>query len=325
MHALPVLLSDADIAAALDMDTTISSQRHAFLALGAGVASLAEKATLPNPLNDSVTLCYLSRLSSTSDVVCKLVDVHPHNAERGIPSVHGTVLVLDGKSGRLSAILDARTLTVVRTAAGSAVAADVLAPPDVDELAVLGCGPQGRAHVRAMARVRPLRRVRIWSPTPDRRRRAAAELAAELDLDVTAVDSSEKAVRTAPVVVTCTLSRTPVVATDDLAEGATVISVGSYDAHRTEVPPDLMRVARIVVDDLDTALVHAGPVVQAISAGDLTRADVVSLGQVLAGTAPGRTDATQLVFYNSVGIGVQDAAAAEAVLAKLGRQVVVAD
>jgi ornithine cyclodeaminase len=312
-----VRLSDADIAAALDMDTAISSQRNAFLALGAGVATMAEKCVLPNPANDSLALCYLSRLSATHDVVCKLVDVHPHNAERGLPTVHGTVLVLDGRSGRLTALLDARTLTVTRTAAGSAVAADALALPDTDELAVLGCGPQGRAHVRAMARVRRLRRVRIWSPTPERRRQAADELAAELDLEVTATGDAEKAVRNAGLVVTCTLSRTPVVSTGDLATGATVISVGSYDAHRSEVPPDLMRVARIVVDDTDTALVHAGPVVQAIAAGDRGSADIVSLGQVLTGAVPGRTDESQWVFYNSVGIGVQDAAAAEAVLAKL--------
>ena len=311
----PIMLTDDQVAAALDLDTAIASQREAFTALGNGTARLAEKVALPNPADGSVALCYVSRLSEEHGAVCKLVDVHPGNAALDLPTINATVLVLDGRTGRLAALLEATRLTGIRTAAGSAVAADALAPPDADELAVLGSGVQGRAHVRALHRVRPLRRVRVWSPNPGRREDAAAELAAELGIEVRAVASSAEAVRGAPLVAACTLSDAPVVHAADLAPGATVISVGSFEADRSEVDAELVRAARVVVDHVDTSLTHAGPVVRAVAAGELDAGELVSLGEVLVGARPGRTGPDQVVFYNSVGLGVQDAAAAHAVLA----------
>ncbi|WP_028926487.1 ornithine cyclodeaminase family protein [Pseudonocardia acaciae] len=310
----PIMLTDTQVAAALDYDTVIATQRQAFRALGDGTAQLAEKVVLPNPADGSVALCYVSRLSPEHGAVCKLVDVHPGNPERGLPSISATVLVLDARTGRLAAVIDAATLTELRTAAGSAVAADALAPPGADELAVLGSGVQGRAHVRALSRVRTLRRVRIWSPNADNRRRAASELTAELGLDVTAVDTTAEAIDGAPLVVTCTLSTEPVLDAGQLAPGATVISVGSFEPHRCEVGSDLVGAARVVVDHVDTALGHAGPVVRAVADGSVAAGELVALGDVLVGKARGRSGPGELVFYNSVGLGVQDAAAAHAVL-----------
>lgn len=316
MMLAPVMLSDAEVAAALDVDTAFATQRTAFEALGRGTARLAEKIALPNSTDGSVALCYVSRLSPDHGAVCKLVDVHPSNAERGLPSISATVLVLDGDTGRLVAVLEGNTLTELRTAAGSAVAAAALARPDADQLAVLGSGVQGKAHVRALSRVRRLRQVRIWSPDPQRRTRAATELVDELGLDVRASASPAEAVRGAQLVVTCTLSAEPVVPSEHLAKGSTVLSVGSFEAHRSEVSGELVRAARVVVDDIPTALEHAGPVVRGIASGDLRESELVSLGEVLIGRATGRTDPAELVFYNSVGLGVQDAAAAHAVLAR---------
>lgn len=190
--------------------------------------------------------------------MCKLVDVHPDNPGRGLPSISATVLVPDTATGRLGAVLDGRTLTELRTAAASAVAADELAPV-------------------------------------------------------------ADAVAAAKLVVTCTLSEIPVLAVEDLRPGATVISVGSFEAHRREVPPELVHAAHVVVDDVDTALAHAGPLVEAIATGELRRADLTTLGEVLVGTSPGRRTPGELVFYNSVGLGIQDAAAAHAVLATARR------
>lgn len=168
--------------------------------------------------------------------------------------------------------------------------------------------------------MRPLRRVRVWSPNPGRRDDAAAELAAELGIEVRAVASPAEAVQGAPLVAACTLSDTPVVRAADLAPGATVLSVGSFEADRSEVDAELVRTARVVVDHVDTSLTHAGPVVRAIAAGELEAGELVSLGEVLVGSRPGRTGPDQVVFYNSVGLGVQDAAAAHAVLAAHRRE-----
>ncbi|MFB9569011.1 ornithine cyclodeaminase family protein, partial [Saccharopolyspora hordei] len=135
--------SDAEVAAALDMDTAIASQRRAFESLGRGEAQLADKVAVRT--GEDTTLGYLSRLSPRHGAVSKLVSVHPGNAERGLPAVSATVLVMDPTTGQLVATMEATALTEVRTAAGSAVAADALALPGADELAVLGSGVQARA------------------------------------------------------------------------------------------------------------------------------------------------------------------------------------
>lgn len=311
----PVFHGDADVAAAFDLDAAIASQRTAFEALAAGRAQLAGKVALPNPGGNDVALSYLARLSPEHGAVSKLVDVHPDNAQRGLPAISGTVLVLDATTGRPAAIMEAAALTELRTAAASAVAADVLARAEAEELAVLGSGVQARAHVRAIARVRRLRAVRIFSRSAEKRESAASELSAELGVDVRAVASASEAVRAADVVATCTLSAEPVVATSDLAPGATVLAVGSFEPHRCEVDGDLVRRATVVVDDPDTAFAHAGPIMRAAADGDLTEA--LSLGDVLLGRAAGRNAPDELVFYNSVGIAVQDAAAAHSVLGTL--------
>ncbi|GAA2791969.1 ornithine cyclodeaminase family protein [Saccharopolyspora taberi] len=307
--------SDDEVAAALDFDTAIASQRVAFESLGRGDAQLAEKVAIRT--GSDTTLSYLSRLSPAHGAVAKLVAVHPGNADAGLPAVSATVLVLDARTGRPTAIMAATALTEIRTAAASAVAADALALATADELAVIGSGVQARAHVRAIARVRTLREVRMFSRDPERREAAAAELSAELGLPVRAVSSAAEAVRSAPVVVTCTLSAEPVVATGELAAGAAVISVGSFEHHRREVDAELVRRAAVVVDEVGTAAAHAGPIAHALERGDLRREDLRSLGEVLTGRVPGRADDAELVFFNSVGLGVQDAAAAHAVLGTL--------
>jgi ornithine cyclodeaminase/alanine dehydrogenase-like protein (mu-crystallin family) len=177
---------------------------------------------------------------------------------------------------------------------------------------------QARAHVRAIARVRELREVRIYSRDAARREAAAAELAAELGLSVRAVASPEEAVREAPLIAACTLSAEPVVPTGAVAAGATVISVGSFEHHRCEVDAELIqRAGAVVVDEVATAAKHAGPIAQALERSDIAREQLRALGAVLVGAEPGRGSAGEVIFYNSVGLGVQDAAAAHAVLGTL--------
>ncbi|MBK0868083.1 ornithine cyclodeaminase family protein [Saccharopolyspora sp. HNM0986] len=310
----PETWTDEDVRAALDPDTAIASQRTAFRALSDGRARMAEKVALGVGANTA--LGYLSTLSPDHGAVSKLVAVHPGNGSLGLPAISATVLVLDAATGRLRATLAGTALTELRTAAGSAVAVDALAPRGADELAVLGSGVQARAHVRAFARVRELRAVRLYSRNRGRREAAARELDAELDVDVRPADSPEDAVRGAALVATCTLSTDPVLGPVD--PGTTVISVGGFEPHRREVAPALVRqAAPVVVDDVETAAAHAGPIIAALEQGAMSVEELHSLGDVLTGRRAGRTDEEQVIFYNSVGVAVQDAAAAHAVLGTL--------
>ncbi|MEV0171473.1 ornithine cyclodeaminase family protein [Streptomyces sp. NPDC050803] len=305
-----LFLSGDEVTRLLDTDAAIASQRAAFRALGSAAADAPGKIMHPSRFDDSVVFAYVSRLSADTGAVAKIGSVNPGNAAAGLPTVHAVVTALDPVTGRLAAVMDGTALTTLRTAAGSAVAVDALATPDSADLALIGSGTQALAHARAFARVRDLKSVRLWSPTPANRERAAETLAAELGLAVEAADSAEAAVTGAHIVAACTLSTTPVVHGQWLAPGCTVVSVGSFEPTRREVDAEVVQRALVVVDDPETAAHHAGP----IMAARLEPADLVPLGGVLTGTHTGRTAPDDIVYYNSVGLGIQDAAAAWAVI-----------
>lgn len=309
------VLGAEEIADFFDWDIAIASQRAAFEALGNGTADQPPKLMLPLRDDDSVALCYASRVSPASGAVSKLASVNPGNGARALPTVSALITMLDRDTGQPVALLEGITVTTRRTAAGSALAVDLLARQASSRLAVLGSGTQGWAHVRALSRVRAFTEIRLWSPTPANRNGAAVQLQEEVDGDVRAAASAAEAVEGADVVAACTSSREPVVRGSWLAPGCTVVSVGSFQPDRFEVDPEVItRSKAVVVDDIETSAEHAGPIVAGLASGDLAERDLVALGDVACGHVAGRTSETDIVFYNSVGLGVQDAAAAEAIL-----------
>lgn len=310
-----LFLSGDRVTDLLDADAAIASQRAAFTALGDGTADLPGKIMHPSRFDDSVVFAYVSRLSADTGAVAKFGSVNPANARAGLPTIHAVISALDPVTGQLVAVMDGTAVTTLRTAAGSAVAVDALAAPDATRLAVLGSGTQALAHVRAIARVRDLTSVHLWSPNPGRRTRAAETLAAELPFPVEPSATAREAVTGASVVAACTLSTTPVVHGEWLTPGCTVVSVGSFEPTRSEVDPDVLRrSAAVVADDPETAAEHAGPIVDALREGLLTPDDLIPLGAVLTGRRAARTRPDDIVYYNSVGLGIQDAAAAWAVI-----------
>jgi ornithine cyclodeaminase/alanine dehydrogenase-like protein (mu-crystallin family) len=309
-----LVLSATHVRELLDVDLAIESQRRAFGELGRGNAVLPAR-LLVEGSDDSVSFCYAARLAPESGAVCKFGSVNPANADRGLPTISALITVLDGQDGRPVAIMDGTSVTTIRTSAASAVAVEVLANPDSHRLAVIGSGVQAEAHVRAISRVLALQSVRVWSTSRERCESLVGSLDKEFAFEVTASATSEEALRDADVVVACTTSFEPVLESAWLRPGATVISIGSFASNRCEVPQDLLtRAGAVVVDDIDTAVEHAGPIVQGLASGLISRDELVSLGEVVAGLRPGRTSPSEIVYYNSVGIGVQDAAAAAAVL-----------
>ncbi|MFI6520852.1 ornithine cyclodeaminase family protein [Spirillospora sp. NPDC050679] len=308
-------LSRREVERLLTLDLAADSQRAAFEALGRGTAEQPFKLMHSSRFDDSTVFCTVARLSAGTGAIAKFGSVNPGNPAAGLPSVSALVTALDAGTGRPVAVLDGIAITTLRTAAASAVAVDALAAADAADLGVIGSGTQARAHVRALARVRPLTEVRLWSPTPANRERAARELADELGIGVRAVGDAEEAVTGMAIVAACSLSREPVVRGRWLKPGTTVVSVGSFEPDRAEVDAEVLRrAAAVVVDDPDTAAAHAGPVMRALRDGDLRRPDLIALGAVLTGRRAARTGPEDIVFYNSVGLGVQDAAATWALL-----------
>jgi len=305
-----LVLSAAEVREILDVDLAIESQRTAFDELGKGRAMLPPR-LLIDGAEDSVSFCYAARLAPEGAAVCKFGSVNPANASRGLATISALITVLDPVDGRPVAIMDGTSVTTIRTSAASAVAVQALANPDATSLAILGTGVQAEAHVRAISRVLALTSVRIWGTNAATCAALVQALDEQYAFEVTQAPTPEQAVRDADVVACCTTSSDPVIATDWLAEGSLVISIGSFTPTRCEVPADLLtRADAVVVDDIDTAIEHAGPIVAGIASGLLAKDELISLGEVVAGSRRARHKPSDIVYYNSVGIGVQDAAAA---------------
>ena len=321
-----LVLSAADVERLFTLDVAIESQRTAFTALGRGTAVLPPRLLVPGA-GESVAFCYAARLSPDGAAVSKFGSVNPANSARGLPSVNALVTVLDAETGQPVAVMDGTSVTTIRTSAASAVAVCVLARPGARTLAVLGSGVQAKAHVAALSAVLDLDEVRIWSPSARRREALAASLtppefsaapaarASSAAPAARAAASAGDAVRGADVIACCTSSFTPVLDVNWLAEGATVISIGSFAPDRHEVPAELVtRADAVVVDDVSTALEDAGPIIAAVASGAGFANRLIPLGDVVAGLRTARRSDTGLVYYNSVGLGVQDAAAALAIV-----------
>ena len=305
--------SAADVTKVFDVDTAIESQRTAFRELGLGNAQLPAR-LLMDGAQDSASFCYAARVSSTTGAVCKFGSVVPANADIGLPVISALITVLDPHTGQPLAIMDGTTVTTLRTSAAGAVTAEYLARPGATDLAVIGSGVQAEAHIRSICRLLPIERVRIWSPNAQNCSGLASRLGAELGLDISAGSSAQQILIEAEIVVTCTTSMTPVLESAWLEPGTTVISIGSFAHNRFEVPDDLLpAAAAIVVDDIETSLEHAGPIVKAVKAGTITVDQLIPFGAVVAGVVNARTNNDEIIYANSVGIGVQDAAAAWAI------------
>ena len=223
----------------------------------------------------------------------KEIVIAPGNPARGLDAHQGAVLLHDGETGELRALLNASAITEIRTAAVSAVATRALARPDSRIVAILGGGVQARSHDEAMRAVLPEADIRTWA------RRDGG--------------TPEDVLREADVVCTCTSARDPILRRDWLAPGAHVNAVGSSVPSARELDDETVAAATLVVDRRESALNEAGDLLLAGLGDEHIAAE---LGEVLIGSHPGRTDAAQLTVFKSLGLGVEDLAAAELVVRK---------
>jgi alanine dehydrogenase len=217
----------------------------------------------------------------------------------------------DAESGEPLAVLDGASMNPFKTGAAGAVGVDALAREDATELAVVGTSAQARGQLRCTATVREFEAVRAFSPTREHREAFADEFDAELDADVTAADSAAAAVSGADVVVTATTATDPVFDDADLADGAHVTAMGQYDPGKRELPTDTVARATYVPDLRERATLDAGSFLAAVEAGAVDEDHVhAELGEVVAGTAPGRTSADEVTVFDSGGTGIETVAAA---------------
>ena len=319
-HPLPMrtspptlVLTRADVRALLDMDACIDAVEAAFRA-HAGGASYAPGILGTHVPGGGFHVKTAGLAGDRAYFAAKVNANFPGNPERhGLPTVQGVVTLHDAADGRLLALIDSIEITALRTAAATAIAARHLARRDAAVATVIGCGTQGRSHLRALARVRALREAFAWDPSESARDACAREMSAELGMPVTAVDDYRAAVSRSDIVVTCTPSRRALLGAADVPAGCFVAGVGADSEDKQELAPDLLARSTLVVDDMEQCA-RIGDLHHALEANAMRRADVhAELAQLVSKARPGRRTDAEVTVFDSTGTALEDVAAAAVV------------
>jgi ornithine cyclodeaminase/alanine dehydrogenase-like protein (mu-crystallin family) len=304
-----IVLSEHDVRELLDMESCIAAMEDVLASLARGelfqpLRSVARPPGAPG----FIGLMPAHRGGAAPVYALKEIVVTPDNPTRGLDAHQGAVLLHEGQTGELVAIMNASPVTEIRTAAVSAVATRTLARPGAGRVAILGAGVQARAHVDAMRSALDDPEIRIWA----RRLEAAEELAGEVG--ATVAPSADAALFGAEVVCTTTSSSAPIVERRWLVTGAHVNAVGAFGPNR-ELDSDTMAGASLFVDRRESALNEGGDYGLAAADGAIGPEHIkAELGDVLAGMHPGREHEDELTVFKSYGIGVEDLAAADLVV-----------
>jgi len=306
-----LVLNETDVRSLVSMDELIDATADALAAFSAGHVVQPLRTVMEVGGPGRFLGVMPAFLPAPGALGAKLVTVFPDNLPRGLPSHRAVIVLLDPETGELAAILDGRYITAARTAAASAVSARHLARPGPATLAILGSGVQARSHLAALGRVREIAEARVWSPTPASREAFVRDVSPGVVAPVRAVARAEDAVRGAGLVVLATASAEPVVFGDWVEPGAHVCAVGACRPNQREMDGDLVARGRVFVDSRASALAEAGDLVIPIAEGRLTPDHIAGeLGDVVAGRATGRTSDDEVTIFKSLGLAVEDVAAA---------------
>ena len=318
-----LVLSRTDVEAVLDLDALRGALRPAMQDVSSGRASMPARiaATVPS---HGLLAAMPAYVPTGGGLMTKLVSLFPGNAGTSLPTHQAVVIVFDTESGEPLALLDGTSITTLRTAAGSALSAELLSRPDARTMAVLGTGVQARAHAEAMMRVRPIQQIRVAGRDRDRAGSLASALQETLGVEARAFDTYGEACADADLVCAATHSPVPVVDRTFLKPGVHVMSVG-YNTDGREVDSATVADALVVVESV--AAVLAPPPAGCndlrlpIEEGVIEPRHIhTEIGELLLGTKAGRTSPDQITLYKSVGVAAQDAAAADLVLTAARQQ-----
>jgi ornithine cyclodeaminase/alanine dehydrogenase-like protein (mu-crystallin family) len=310
-----LVLTEADVRAVLGTQDLIEGMSAALAAFSAGSVKQPVRTVLEVGAEHAFFGVMPAVLSDPPAVGTKLVTVFGSNTARGLPTHLATIVLLDPETGALIAVMDGRYITEQRTAAVSAVSSQHLARAGAARLAILGSGVQARSHLEALSSVHTLSDVRVWSRQAANRERFAADVRGAFGaFAVTACASAREAVADADLIVLATASPEPVLQADWVAPGTHVMAVGACRPTQREMDPALVAHARLFVDSRAAALVEAGDIVMAIAEKRFTAAHIEGeVGELVRGLVDGRRTVDEITIFKSLGMAVEDVAAARLV------------
>ncbi len=306
------ILNQFDVQRLLDMGDCIDAMGNALAALTRGEATLPLRQMMWLPERIGILGLMPGALHSPPLTGLKAITVFPGNHGTELDAHQGAILLFEAERGRLLAVVDATSITAIRTAAVSGLATRLLSNPEASDLAILGSGVQAASHLEAMFRVRPIRRVRVWSRNWDHAKRFADLESTRRQFPVQACRGADEAVRGADLICTVTSAREPILHGSWISWGAHVNAVGSSLPIARELDTAAVQQARLFVDRRESALNEAGDFLIAKAEGVVSDDHIQGeLGEVLLKRVAGRASAGEITLFKSLGLAVEDLAAAD--------------
>lgn len=307
-----LVIGQQEVSKVLTMADCIGVIREALKTLARGEAVLPLRQGLTQPDRKGVLVAMPSFLGQPSALGLKAISVFPGNRDTPFESHQGAVLLFETEHGKLLSIVDAGSVTAIRTAAASGVATDLLARKNATNLAILGSGTQASTHLESMLAVRSrIARIRVWSRNPEHAKRFAKYESNRLGRRVEAVDHAEDAIRGADLICTTTSATTPVLKGSWLSSGAHVNAVGASVRGFRELDTEAVAKSLLFVDRRESAFNEADDFLIPKQEGAVTDNHIRGeIGEVLLGKVQGRTDENEITVFKSLGLSIEDLATA---------------
>ena len=313
-----LLLTDKDMRRLLSMREVIEAVELAFREKGLGRVQMPPKPYIFYSRYNGDLRVMPSYLEELEISAVKVVNVHPDNPVKyKLPTVMATIILVDPKSGAPIAIMGGTWITAMRTGAAGGVAVKYLARPDSRIIGIIGAGVQARTQLMALKEVLgEIEEVRVTDIVKAARERYAKEMSEKLGLNVKAVDSVRETVEGADIVVTVTPVRRPIVKNEWIRPGVHINAIGADAPGKEELDPEILKRAKIVVDDFEQAC-HSGEVNVPLTKGIISKEDIYAeLGEIIVGKKPGRLSDDEITIFDSTGLAIQDLATATLVYKK---------
>ena len=317
---LMLVLTQQDVAALLPMSACIEVMAATLASLARDEAILPLRTVIRFSDGSGAFAVMPGYLGIPKTIGAKVITVMPGNHGTQFDSHQGAVLLFDSHNGSLAALLDATAITTIRTAAVSAVATRALARDDASALAILGAGVQGHAHLEAICAVRPITSLRVWSRNSEHARQLAAAAVERFQLNASVARTAAEAVHGADIVCTTTSATEPVLYGEWLSTGTHINAVGASTPNARELDSAAVIRSRLYVDRRESALKEPGDLLIPLRDGDIGTDHIVGeLGEVLIGNVATRGNRDEITLFKSLGLAVEDLAAASYVYAAASR------
>lgn len=310
-----LLLTREDIKKVFSMKDAIEADKEAFRLIVEEKCDAPLRTKIQAPKYDGCFLFMPAYVEDMDTASLKIINIFPKNIDNGIPSSPAQVLLIDGTTGMVTAVMDGTYVTQMRTGAASGAAFDLLGRKDARIGALIGTGGQAAAQLEAMLVARELAEVRVFDVNYERTCAFAEQMQKELSsygTKITAARSSDEAIDNADLLITVTPSSKPVFDGNKVKKGATVSCVGAYQHHMQEMDPVILtRASKIYFDSEEAVLSESGDILIPLEQGIITKEDFTGdLGQVIKGELPGRENDDEIIVFETVGVATQDLMAA---------------